>query len=150
MPSFLKKSSSGLKLLARHFEMRGRELQDFVGCLFERGHESTILPHSGREAPLQLDRHCESSQGKYGSASVLSTNLRKPCFDGGPREQIAENIDFAAQLVVGNRLDEMLRGDRRLAVEFPELRGGRARHAQRVAFGGHLADETRPTAPSSR
>src|SRR5208282_4275717 len=62
-------------------------------------------------------------------------------FDSRASEKVAKDIDFAAKFLVGNWLDETLRCYGRVAVEFPDLRGGCASDAQNVAFRCHLADQ---------
>ena len=74
-------------------------------------------------------------------ASVLSANLRRPSSTAG-RPKSSQKISISrAQLLIGNRLDKSLGSDCRLAVEFANLRGGRARGSQRFAFRGHLAHQ---------
>ena len=50
--------------------------------------------------------------------------LAQAFHDGGPRKELAENVDFAPQFVRGERLDEAFRGGGRRAIEFCGLRGG--------------------------
>src|SRR5438132_7820748 len=45
--------------------------------------------------------------------------------DSGPREELAKKIDFAAQFIVGNRLDEFFRGGACNGVKFCDLSGDR-------------------------
>ncbi len=73
-------------------------------------------------------------------ASVFN-ELAQTFHDGWPREEFAENVDFAAQFFRRQRLDEALRGGGSRAIEFCRLRGSRAREAQGFAFRGDLAHE---------
>ena len=67
--------------------------------------------------------------------------LAQAGFHGGAHEEVAENFDFASEIVVGDRFDEFFGGDGGPAIEFFQLRGGGAGHAEGVAFGHYLADE---------
>ena len=61
----------------------------------------------------------------------------------GPRKEFAEEIDFAAQLVVRNWLDEFFRGRARDGVEFGDLRGGRARDFEALRLRRRVAPPAR-------
>src|SRR5271168_958088 len=60
---------------------------------------------------------------------------------GGAHEKVAKDVNFFAQLVVRDGLDELFGGDGGVAIEFFQLRGGGAGYAEGVAFGCYLTDE---------
>src|ERR1700746_852615 len=72
------------------------------------------------------------------SISALD-ELAEARVDGRARKQVAENLDFAAKLFTRNGLDEFLRGDGRIAIEFLQLCSRSARHAQSITLRSDLA-----------
>jgi len=69
---------------------------------------------------------------------MASVDLRT--FQGGHHcgagEELAEEIDFAAELFVGDGLDEFLGGGAGDGVKFRDLRGGGAGDLEGLALGG--------------
>src|SRR6266850_5013175 len=58
--------------------------------------------------------------------------------DCGASEQFAEKVDFAAKLIVRDRLDKFLSGRARHSVILGDLGGGRTGDAEGLAFSGKL------------
>src|SRR5579864_1663168 len=54
------------------------------------------------------------------------------------RKELAEDVDLAPQLFVGDGLDEFLRCNRRAPIKLPDLIRCRPRHPQRFALRRHL------------
>src|SRR5947207_9831301 len=72
--------------------------------------------------------------------SALYT-LPQPGLDCRLRKQLAKNINFPPQLFIRNRLDKLLRRNRRLALEFPKLRRRSPRRPQSLSFADDLAHQ---------
>ena len=73
--------------------------------------------------------------------SGILDEITQALHDGGPREELAENVDLIAHLRGGKRLDKTFCGCSRGAVELRHLRCGRASQAQGFALGRNLAGE---------
>src|ERR1700730_1274748 len=107
MPSALKKSASGssfsretLKCVAARFKISSSVLS-VVGISILNLNLSTL-----RQIRLSL---------------CALHKLLQAGFDGGPRKEFTEDVDFTPQLLLGNRFDEALGNYRRLAIEFTYL-----------------------------
>src|SRR5260370_11306886 len=55
-------------------------------------------------------------------------------------EEFAEEVDFAAEFIVGDGLDEFFGGGASDGIELCDLRGGGAGDLERFAFGSELRD----------
>ena len=112
----LEKVVVGAKLFQRHLEMSGREPQNFVRRFIERAH-SFVSCHILRRGSAV--RACGANGlRQIGQRIGALDKLAQASLDSGASEEVAKDFDFAAQLFVRNRLDEPLRGDGGLAVEF--------------------------------
>src|ERR1700683_782658 len=125
MPSVLKKSSS-----ARRFS-RGTLKWAAASCRISSVVFSSAL----------IDVYFHTS-GQVRQRVGAFDEFTEAGFDGRPREEVAEDFDFALQLVVRDRLDKAFGCGCGLRIELMDLRGGGASDAQSVAFGGHLAYES--------
>ncbi len=83
------------KLGARKFEMSGGEVQDFVRGLFDCVHAACILQE--KSARCLLTPFCRQVRVH----PIVLDEPAQPFHDGGPREEIAENVDFAAHFFRG-------------------------------------------------
>ncbi len=60
---------------------------------------------------------CRATLREIGERVGAFDEFAQACVNRWAHEQLAENIDFAAELVVGDRLDEFLGGDGCVAIE---------------------------------
>src|ERR1700733_11746169 len=125
MPSDLKKSSS-----ARRFS-RGTLKWAAASCRISSVVFSSVL----------MDVYFHTA-GQVRQRIGAFDEFAESGFDGGPRKEVAEEFDFALQIVVRDGLDKALGCGGGLRIEFIDLRGCGASDAQGVAFGGHLAYES--------
>src|SRR5216684_6225521 len=126
-----------------------RELGDF-GEAEDAGIEGASAAFAG---DWDSDLHVVEAEDWH-HGSVLEFCLREighgvggfyEFFQGGhycwAGEEFAEEVDFAAEFVVGDGLDEFFRGGAGDGIELCDLRGGGAGDLERFAFGGKLGNE---------
>ncbi len=103
----------GSELLALHFEMLGGEAQDFVGG-FVQGVHVFLSCHNFAWVCMVGARRL----GEIGERVGAFDELAQAGVYRGAHEKVAKDVDFAAELVVRDRLDELLGGDGGAAIEF--------------------------------
>src|SRR5579863_7099758 len=134
MPSFLKKSSSGVswsRCTLKCSAARRRTSSVVLSSVFMSFYLATILLGSAWWV---------RALGKIGKRVGTFDELAQPCVYCGAHEKVAKDIDFLAQLIVGDWLDEFFGGDGGATIEFFKLCSGGAGYAEGVAFGDYLTD----------
>src|SRR5580658_4893458 len=125
MPSVLKKSSSARRC------SRGTLKWAAASCRISSVVFSSVL----------MDVYFHTS-GQVRQRVVAFDEFAEAGFDGWLREEVAEDIDFALQVVVRDGFDKALGCGGGLRIEFSDLRGRGPSDSQGVALGSHLADES--------
>src|SRR5271156_2964507 len=87
-------------------------------------------------------RRSDSMLRKIGQRVLALHELSQSFLHSRPHEKFTEDINLAAQFVVGNRFDEALGSQGRASVELFQLGSRFSRDAESVSFGRHLADNT--------
>src|SRR4029077_9059004 len=116
MPSFLKKSSSGRSCsrgTRKCAAARSRTSEVVFSSVRIADYLATI-PARTAEA-FRLKRSCKRS-GKIRQSVVALNKFAEACFDGRARKEFTENVNFVAELVARDRLDELLGSDRCFAI----------------------------------
>src|SRR5271170_1595037 len=114
MPSFLKKSSSGeswSRWTLKCSAARRRTSSVDWSMVFMPSHLATILG-----GPAWLVHR--ASLWEIGERVGAFDEFAQAGVHGGTHEKVAKDFDFAAELFVRDRLDELFRGDGGVAIEF--------------------------------
>src|SRR6476620_8899781 len=80
---FIVEIVAGLKFGAREFEMRSREIQNFIRGLFNCFHDRLLFYRKMESGGYDADNCGAPVHGRYGCGPAFSTNLRRPFITAG-------------------------------------------------------------------